>query len=42
MEILIDLGLDTATIAAAFLHDVIEDTSVSETDIKNNLKEGAV
>ncbi len=39
VEILIDLGLDTATIAAAFLHDVIEDTSVSETDIKNNFGE---
>ena len=34
VKILIDLGLDAATIAAAFLHDVIEDTSVSEGDIK--------
>ena len=34
-SILVDLGLDSATIAAAFLHDVIEDTSVSENDIKN-------
>lgn len=33
-KILIDLGLDAATIAAAFLHDVIEDTPVSEGDIK--------
>ena len=33
-KILIDLGLDAHTIAAAFLHDVIEDTSVSETDIR--------
>ena len=32
--ILIDLGLDAATVAAAFLHDVIEDTPVSEGDIK--------
>ena len=32
--ILIDLGLDAATVAAAFLHDVIEDTSVSEGDIR--------
>ncbi|MBR0189293.1 MAG: bifunctional (p)ppGpp synthetase/guanosine-3',5'-bis(diphosphate) 3'-pyrophosphohydrolase [Clostridia bacterium] len=32
--ILVDLGLDAATIAAAFLHDVIEDTPVSEGDIK--------
>ncbi len=33
-KILVDLGLDSATIAAAFLHDVIEDTPVSEGDIK--------
>lgn len=33
-EILADLGLDAATIAAAFLHDVIEDTPVSEGDIR--------
>ena len=33
-DILVDLGLDSATIAAAFLHDVIEDTPVSEGDIK--------
>lgn len=33
-EILVDLGLDAATVAAAFLHDVIEDTPVSEGDIK--------
>ena len=33
-QILVDLGLDSATIAAAFLHDVIEDTPVSEGDIK--------
>ncbi len=33
-KILIDLGMDAATIAAAFLHDVIEDTPVSEGDIK--------
>ncbi|MBE5756258.1 MAG: bifunctional (p)ppGpp synthetase/guanosine-3',5'-bis(diphosphate) 3'-pyrophosphohydrolase [Clostridiales bacterium] len=32
--ILIDLGLDASTIAAAFLHDVIEDTPVSEGDIE--------
>ncbi len=32
-KILVDLGLDAATIAAAFLHDVIEDTPVSEGDI---------
>ena len=33
-EILVNLGLDAATVAAAFLHDVIEDTPVSEGDIK--------
>ena len=32
-EILIDLGMDAATICAAFLHDTLEDTSVSEGDI---------
>lgn len=29
-DILIDLGLDTATICAALLHDVVEDTAVTE------------
>ena len=33
-RILIDLGLDCATVAAAFLHDVIEDTPVTEEDIR--------
>jgi len=33
-EILIDLGLDAPTVAAAFLHDVVEDTSATEEDIK--------
>ena len=33
-KILVDLGLDAATISAALLHDVIEDTPVSERDIK--------
>ena len=32
--ILLDLGLDAATVAAAFLHDVLEDTPVSEGDLK--------
>ena len=32
-EILMDLGLDTATVAAAFLHDVIEDTQFTAEDI---------
>ena len=35
-EILMDLGLDAATIAAALLHDVIEDTSSTAEDIKKN------
>ena len=38
-KILADLGLDAKTIAAAFLHDVIEDTPVSEHDIKNRFGE---
>ena len=33
-EILIDLGLDTATVAGALLHDVIEDTPCTAEDIK--------
>ena len=38
-KILIDLGLDAATIAAALLHDVIEDTSSTEEDIKREFGE---
>ncbi len=38
-KILVDLGLDAATVAAAFLHDVIEDTPISEGDIKNQFGE---
>ena len=38
-EILIDLGLDAATIAAALLHDVIEDTDVTAEDIKKEFGE---
>ena len=38
-DILMDLGLDGATIAAALLHDVIEDTAVSEEDIKREFGE---
>ena len=37
--ILVDLGLDAQTIAAAFLHDVLEDTPVSEGDIKKEFGE---
>lgn len=37
--ILLDLGLDSATVAAAFLHDVLEDTPVSEGDIKKEFGE---
>ncbi|MBR2646509.1 MAG: bifunctional (p)ppGpp synthetase/guanosine-3',5'-bis(diphosphate) 3'-pyrophosphohydrolase [Clostridia bacterium] len=33
-DILMDLGLDAATIAAALLHDVIEDTESTEEDIR--------
>ncbi len=33
-EILMDLGLDAATIAASLLHDVIEDTPATADDIK--------
>ena len=34
-EILIDLGLDAPTVAAAFRHDVIEDTPATKDDIIN-------
>lgn len=38
-QILIDLGMDCATVAGAFLHDTIEDTAVSEGDIKKEFGE---
>ncbi len=41
-EILIDLGLDSATIAAALLHDVIEDTDSTAEDIKKEFGEGVL
>jgi len=33
--IVIELGMDTACVAAALLHDVIEDTSITKDDVKN-------
>ncbi len=33
-EILVDLGLDAPTVAAAFLHDVIEDTAATPDDLR--------
>ncbi len=38
-NILMDLGLDAATIAAALLHDVIEDTESTDEDIKREFGE---
>ncbi len=38
-EILVDLGLDTATIAGALLHDVIEDTPCTEEDVRREFGE---
>jgi GTP pyrophosphokinase len=38
-EILMDLGLDAATIAAALLHDVIEDTDSTVEDIRKEFGE---
>ncbi len=38
-EILVDLGLDAATIAGALLHDVIEDTPATEEDIRREFGE---
>ncbi len=38
-NILMDLGLDAATIAASLLHDVIEDTSSTDEDIKREFGE---
>ncbi|KRQ87523.1 GTP pyrophosphokinase [Caloramator mitchellensis] len=37
--ILIDMGLDTDTICAALLHDVVEDTQLSYDDVKNDFNE---
>ncbi len=38
-EILMDLGLDAATVAAALLHDVIEDTPATAEDIQREFGE---
>lgn len=38
-KILMELGLDCATVAAAFLHDVIEDTPATEEDIRREFGE---
>ena len=38
-DILINLGLDAATIAAALLHDVIEDTEATAEDIQREFGE---
>ena len=38
-QMLIDLGMDFHSVAASFLHDVIEDTPVSEGDIKEEFGE---
>ncbi len=38
-EILTDLGLDAPTVAAALLHDVIEDTPATEEDIRREFGE---
>lgn len=39
VKILAKLGMDTTTIIAGFLHDIIEDTSVTEEDIKEKFGE---
>ncbi len=41
-EILVDLGLDAETVAAALLHDVIEDTPATEEDISREFGEGVL
>ncbi|MBP5308018.1 MAG: bifunctional (p)ppGpp synthetase/guanosine-3',5'-bis(diphosphate) 3'-pyrophosphohydrolase, partial [Clostridia bacterium] len=41
-QILIDLGMDCASVTAAFLHDTIEDTPVSEGDIKKEFGDEVV
>ena len=36
VEILADFGFDSSTVIAAFLHDVLEDTSVTYDELKEN------
>ncbi len=38
-EILMDLGMDIPSVAAAFLHDVIEDTQATDEDIRSRFGE---
>ncbi len=38
-EILMDLGMDVPSVAAAFLHDVIEDTQATDEDIRSRFGE---
>ena len=38
-EILFELGLDTATVAAAYLHDVVEDTDIKIEEVKDEFGE---
>ncbi len=41
-EILVELGLDAETVAAALLHDVIEDTPATEEDIRREFGENVL
>ncbi len=41
-EILVELGLDAETVAAALLHDVIEDTPATEEDLRREFGEGVL
>ena len=41
-QILAELGLDAETVAAALLHDVIEDTPATEEDIRREFGEGVL
>lgn len=36
--ILVDLGMDTQSVVAALLHDIVEDTDVTMMDVKKSLK----